>query len=107
MATPDGWAAAVKVLDGSSRPASLVALRLLAAAGAVNMEAALGVLSDIAPRVTGGADEHGRALDAGEVLPGAGLLAAESALTAARPDNPAGTSSDNQTMSQADTAEQH
>ena len=98
MATPDGWAAAVKVLDGSSRPASLVALRLLASAGAVNMEAALGVLSDIAPRVTGGADEHGRALDAGEVLPGAGLLAAESKLAASRPDAPTGTAADREDL---------
>lgn len=86
MATPDGWAAAVKVLDGSSRPATLVALRMLAASGAVSMESALDVLADIAPRVTGGADDRGRPLDVGEVLPGADLLAAESVLAAARID---------------------
>ena len=62
------------------------------------MEAALGVLSDIAPRVTGGADEHGRALDAGEVLPGAGLLAAESKLAASRPDAPTGTAADREDL---------
>ena len=73
MGTRDGWAVAVKCLDGSNRITSMVALELLAHAGAVDAEAALPVISDLAPQITGGIDEYGAPAVVGQVRAGAGL----------------------------------
>ncbi|CAM3279541.1 L-asparaginase II [Arthrobacter ulcerisalmonis] len=54
MATPQGVSVAVKVLDGSLRATSLVALTLLAAAGAVDAEKVAEVLPKIVEPVLGG-----------------------------------------------------
>lgn len=63
VAAPDGTAAAVKTLDGSSRPNHLVALSLLAAAGKIKLNDLERVLKILIKPITGGA-EH---LPAGEL----------------------------------------
>jgi L-asparaginase II len=54
MAAGDGTAVAVKILDGSLRAATLVALELLVEAGTVPREAADAVLAETLERVLGG-----------------------------------------------------
>lgn len=54
MATPTGASVAVKVLDGNGRAASLVALTMLAASGAIDIPAAAEVLVKVVPPVMGG-----------------------------------------------------
>lgn len=54
VAAPDGTAAAVKVLDGSSRATNLVALSLLAARGVIELDALGAVLRKIVKPITGG-----------------------------------------------------
>lgn len=54
VAAQDGTTAAVKVLDGSQRPSTLVALSLLAAHGAVDVEALGAVLKKVVTPITGG-----------------------------------------------------
>ncbi|GAA4283215.1 asparaginase [Brevibacterium daeguense] len=76
MGTTDGWAVAVKCLDGSNRPTTLAALELLAAAGAVPAEQILPVLAAIEPQVTGGVRADGSDKVVGSLRAGAGLLAA-------------------------------
>lgn len=57
IAAPDGTAAAVKTLDGSSRPTHLVALSLLAAAGKIELNDLQRMLTILVKPVTGGADQ--------------------------------------------------
>lgn len=59
VATPQGAAAAVKVLDGSSRPATLTALTLLAGAGHLPGAAVEAVLGKILHPITGGGEPVG------------------------------------------------
>lgn len=59
MAAADGTAVAVKILDGSLRAATLVALELLVSAGTVTRDAADDVLSVTLERVLGGGHEVG------------------------------------------------
>lgn len=54
VAAPDGTTAAVKVLDGSHRAATLVALSLLAAHGVVDVEALGPLLKKVVKPITGG-----------------------------------------------------
>ncbi|MHA7268558.1 asparaginase [Arthrobacter sp. HLT1-20] len=54
MATPTGASVAVKVLDGNGRAATLVALTLLAAAGALDIPEVATVLARVVPPVMGG-----------------------------------------------------
>ncbi|MBO0982840.1 asparaginase [Rathayibacter sp. SD072] len=54
MASPDGTTVALKILDGSLRAATVVALKLLVEAGAVERTAANEVLVRLNPVVTGG-----------------------------------------------------
>jgi len=54
MGAPDGHAVAVKILDGSLRPATMVALELLIQQGIVTREAAQPVLDLTTERITGG-----------------------------------------------------
>lgn len=70
MATPDGWSVAVKCLDGSSRPTTLVALALLGAAGAVDAQAAGDLGTRLTSAVTGGVDTEGAARTVGAVRAG-------------------------------------
>lgn len=56
IAAPDGTAAAVKTLDGSGRINHLVALSLLAAHGAVDLDQLSAVLKQVVRPITGGAD---------------------------------------------------
>ncbi|WP_300342470.1 asparaginase [Nesterenkonia sp.] len=56
VAAPDGTAAAVKTLDGSGRANHLVALSLLGAHGAVDLDRLEAVLKKIVPPITGGAE---------------------------------------------------
>jgi len=60
LGAPDGTAVAVKVLDGSPRAAALVALELLAEAGAVDPTAARDVAEEVTERVLGGGRPVGR-----------------------------------------------
>lgn len=53
MATPAGTSVAVKMLDGNGRAGSLVALTLLAAAGALEVDAVAGVLARVVEPVMG------------------------------------------------------
>ncbi|WP_245579739.1 asparaginase [Brevibacterium album] len=76
LATPEGWSLALKCLDGSDRPAELAGLNLLAAAGAVDPQAAAEALVAVVPAVTGGSGEGGATVRAGAVHPGAGLVEA-------------------------------
>ncbi|ROP57772.1 MULTISPECIES: asparaginase [unclassified Rathayibacter] len=54
MASPDGTTVALKILDGSLRAATVVALKLLVEAGTVDRAAANEVLVRLNPVVTGG-----------------------------------------------------
>jgi L-asparaginase II len=54
MTAPDGTTTALKVLDGSSRASTIIALRLLAAAGAVEEAAVDAVQTELDLRVMGG-----------------------------------------------------
>lgn len=54
LATPSGASVAVKMLDGNGRAATLVALTLLAAAGALDVPEVAAVLSKVVPPVMGG-----------------------------------------------------
>lgn len=54
VASPSGAAVAVKVLDGSTRPANLVALELLAAHGFLDRAAVDAVLAEVLHPLTGG-----------------------------------------------------
>ena len=54
MTAPDGTTTAVKVLDGSSRATTIIALRLLAAAGAVEHDAIDAVQNELDQWVMGG-----------------------------------------------------
>ena len=60
MGCADGTAVAVKILDGSLRAATLVALDLLVAAGAVERADADAVLEVTLERITGGGETVGR-----------------------------------------------
>lgn len=73
MATRTGWSVAVKCLDGSSRPTTLAALRLLTASGEVPAEDAQRVLDRLVQPVTGGIDEEGREAVVGRLRDGAAL----------------------------------
>lgn len=57
---PDGTAVAVKILDGSPRASSAVAVALLAEAGALDAESADAFVADPSLAVQGGATEVGR-----------------------------------------------
>lgn len=59
MGTPSGYAVALKVIDGSPRASTLVALELLASAGAVDAEVARTVAASVTERVLGGGREVG------------------------------------------------
>jgi L-asparaginase II len=59
MSTSDGTAVAVKVLDGSLRAATLVALELLVSVGVVNRAYADAVLAQTLERVLGGGETVG------------------------------------------------
>ncbi|WP_427015586.1 asparaginase [Pseudarthrobacter sp. P1] len=54
MATPSGASVAVKMLDGNGRAATLVALTMLAAAGALDIPEVASVLEQVVAPVTGG-----------------------------------------------------
>lgn len=56
VAAPDGTTAAVKTLDGSGRANHLVALSLLGAHGAVDLDRLGAVLKKVVKPITGGAD---------------------------------------------------
>lgn len=73
IATPAGWAVAVKVLDGSSRATSLVALELLVAVGALDAADVLPLLDEVTPEITGGTTSHGRPAVVGSVSAGTAL----------------------------------
>lgn len=60
MATETGASVTVKILDGNDRAASLVALTLLAACGALDIPAVAGVLEKVVPPVLGGGRAVGR-----------------------------------------------
>ncbi|MBT2515229.1 asparaginase [Arthrobacter sp. ISL-30] len=60
MATPAGATVAVKILDGSSRAASLVGLTLLAVTGAVDIPGVSSVLEKVVDPVIGGGRPVGR-----------------------------------------------
>jgi L-asparaginase II len=59
MAAPSGASVAVKMLDGNGRAATLVALTLLAAAGALDVPEVAQVLSTVVPPVMGGGHPAG------------------------------------------------
>ncbi|GFZ86304.1 asparaginase [Nesterenkonia alkaliphila] len=63
VAAPDGTTAAVKTLDGSARANHLVALSLLAGAGAIDLDDLQRVLTILVKPITGGAED----LPAGEL----------------------------------------
>jgi L-asparaginase II len=60
MATPDGTSVALKMLDGSLRAASLVALTLLARAGSLSTAQVDGMTEYLDLGVTGGSERVGR-----------------------------------------------
>lgn len=60
LATPQGVSAAVKVLDGNLRATSLVALTILAAAGAVDIPGVSSVLEKVVEPVLGGGRPVGK-----------------------------------------------
>jgi L-asparaginase II len=62
IGTPAGVAVAVKILDGSMRATTPVAISLLAAVGAVDPEAADAFVAQTSERVVAGANEIGRLL---------------------------------------------
>ena len=59
LATPEGVAVAVKVLDGGMRATTPVALALLVAEGAVDADAAAEVVASLAQPVLGGGEVVG------------------------------------------------
>lgn len=73
MATRTGWSVAAKCLDGSSRPTTLTALRLLEASGEVSGEDSQRVLDRLVQPVTGGIDDEGRPAVVGRLRDGAAL----------------------------------
>lgn len=60
LGTPTGVSVAVKILDGAERATSLVALTLLAAAGAIEPEAVAPVLKKVVPVVLGRGEPVGK-----------------------------------------------
>ena len=76
MGTPEGWAVAVKCLDGSGRIGSLVGLQLLIAVGAVPADEALSVLSDLEKPVTGGTLLDGSLRTVGVIRTGYDVISA-------------------------------
>lgn len=60
VAAPDGTAVALKVLDGSARATSLIALHLLASVGRISVDEADRVGALTTPRILGGGTEVGR-----------------------------------------------
>lgn len=60
LATPQGVSAAVKVLDGNLRATSLIALTILAAAGAVDIPGVSSVLEKVVEPVLGGGRPVGK-----------------------------------------------
>jgi L-asparaginase II len=54
MTAPDGTTVAVKMLDGNGRAVTLVALRLLQEAGALDASQVTGLSEDLGAAVTGG-----------------------------------------------------
>lgn len=60
MGTPEGVAVAVKVLDGTMRATTPVALTLLASVGAIDRDAAAAVIDETSVRVHAGDREIGR-----------------------------------------------
>lgn len=60
IGTKEGTAVAVKVIDGSARATTAVALELLASVGAVERDAAAEVVAQLTQRVTGGSAVVGR-----------------------------------------------
>lgn len=60
MATPQGVAVAIKVLDGNIRATTLVGLTLLAAAGAVDIPEVSSVLEKVIDPVLGGGRPVGK-----------------------------------------------
>jgi L-asparaginase II len=54
MTAPNGATTALKVLDGSSRASTIIALRLLAGAGAIEDAAVDAVQAELDLRVMGG-----------------------------------------------------
>ena len=73
MATRSGWSVAVKCLDGSSRPTTLVALELLASAEAVDADAAAQVAARLTQPITGGIEGSGEARIVGALRVGDAL----------------------------------
>ncbi|NVM93572.1 asparaginase [Arthrobacter wenxiniae] len=59
MAAPSGASVAVKMLDGNGRAATLVALTLLAACGALDVPAVAAVLAKVVPPIMGGTHPAG------------------------------------------------
>lgn len=84
MATTDGHAVAVKCLDGSNRPTTLVALQLLAIAGVVPAEQVVPVLAALDSPVTGGITGDGSPARVGTMRASAALLAAADQMEAFR-----------------------
>lgn len=64
MAAPDGTTLALKILDGSGRAATVVALRLLVACGALSADAVDALLPDLGLAVLGHGEPVGRILAA-------------------------------------------
>ncbi len=62
IGTPAGVAVAVKILDGSMRATTPVAISMLAAVGAIDAAAAEGFIAQTSERVVAGATEIGRLL---------------------------------------------
>ncbi|MFT4186301.1 MAG: asparaginase [Micrococcaceae bacterium] len=69
LAAEDGTCAAVKILDGNNRAATIAGITLLAGVGAVDVEKARQVLSEVVPPITGGTEV------VGAIVPSAKLLA--------------------------------
>ncbi|MYM18826.1 L-asparaginase II [Brevibacterium sp. 5221] len=76
IATPTGWAVAVKCLDGSSRPTMFTALELLVAVGALDAADVLPILDDVTPPVTGGTRADGSTAIVGTLVAGEAVVAA-------------------------------
>ncbi len=60
MVAPDGTTVAVKMLDGNGRATTMVALELLAVAGALDPQRAAGVAQRVTERVLGGGEPVGQ-----------------------------------------------
>lgn len=76
MGTPGGHAVAVKCLDGSSRPTTMVALELLVTAGALPAEQVVPVLAELDHRVTGGIGGDGEPAVVGALRSSSAVLTA-------------------------------